>query len=201
MHYHDFTFNRALHPALGQLNMLHNTLSSLCLVTVWSEIRRTDEVTAHDRDTKWRQMVDGSWPLTPVIRYRRCNWPVVFSINRHYWPLCWPAPLAALLFLEAPGSSRASALTLCIPQVLPASLLSASLHISKQSFNSPVQHAVDHETHSWGFVTDLLFPGFQKCLDQEIYDLSTLLSFISGSRALVFIQRPPDALMYSRCIL
>lgn len=58
-----------------------------------------------------RQMkTDGGWELTPwppVIRYGRCNWPAVFSINRHYGPLCWPAPLAALLFLEAPGSSSA----------------------------------------------------------------------------------------------
>lgn len=71
-----------------------------------------NEATAHDRDAKWRQMVDGSWPLTLVIRYGRCNWPAVFSINRHYSPLCWPAPLVALLFLEAPGSSRVSVLAL-----------------------------------------------------------------------------------------
>lgn len=42
---------------------------------------------ASDRHIKWRQMVDGSWPLTLVIRYGRSNWLAVFSINRHYGSL------------------------------------------------------------------------------------------------------------------
>lgn len=104
-----------------------------------------NEATAHDRDAKWRQMVDGSWPLTLVIRYGRCNWPAVFSINRHYSPLCWPAPLVALLFLEAPGSSRVSVLALRSSKVISVSLLSASLHISGWSLSSVVKHSEDHE--------------------------------------------------------
>lgn len=42
---------------------------------------------ASDRHIKWRQMVDGSWPLTLVIRYGCSNWLAVFSINRHYGSL------------------------------------------------------------------------------------------------------------------
>lgn len=105
-----------------------------CFTTHWlySEMYRTplsDEAKANDRDVKWRQIMNGSWPLTPVIRYGPCNWPAVFSINRHYGPLCQPAPLVALLFLEAPGSGRAPVLALSVPQVFCASLSSAWFHI------------------------------------------------------------------------
>lgn len=70
----------------------------------------SNEAPADDTHVKWRQMVDESLPLTLVIRYGRSNWLAVFPINRHYGPLCQPSPLAALLFLEAPGSSRAPVL-------------------------------------------------------------------------------------------
>lgn len=102
-------------------DMLHSTLTVL-----WDISNPlSDEAKANDRDVKWRQIMNGSWPLTPVIRYGPCNWLAVFSINRHYGPLCQPAPLVALLFLEAPGSNRAPVLALSVPQVFCASLSSA----------------------------------------------------------------------------
>lgn len=122
-----------------------NALSASWLYTEIYQTPSGDETTACDRDAKLRWMAERSWPLTLVIRYGCCNWAAVFSINRHYGPLCWPVPLAVLLFLEAPGSSRASALALCIPQVISVSQLSASLHISKESLNSLVEHSVDYE--------------------------------------------------------
>ncbi len=115
-----------------------------------------------------------------MIRYGRCNWPAVFSINRHYGPLYRPAPLPALLFLEAPGSSRAPVLALSIPQIFSASLLLASSHISKDSLYSLVKHAVDYEKldKTEGFVIDFLLLNPHKCIGSEMYDLYTLLSLI-----------------------
>lgn len=63
-----------------------------------SAMMRQQPTTGASNEDRWWT---GSWPLTPVIRYGRSNWLAVFSINRHYGPLCQPAPLAALLFLEA----------------------------------------------------------------------------------------------------
>lgn len=80
-----------------------------------------------------------------------CNWPAVFSINRHYGPLCWPVPLAALLFLEAPGSSRASALARFLASHRLSLLFYSQHHspISRESLSSlekkRKKHAVDYE--------------------------------------------------------
>lgn len=159
-----------------------------------------------DRDAKWRQMVDGSGPLTPVIRYGHCNWPALFSINKHYGPLCWPAPLVALLFLETPGSNRASVLALHSSQVISSFLLSASLRISEWSLSSLVKHAEDHEKLDQNecLSESMLLPISKKRIDQEIYySRDCYLSFVifSRSRVPIFIQRPPDALvMLCKCL-
>lgn len=79
-----------------------------------------------DEDRWW--MGADLWP--PLIRYGCSNWLAVFSINRHYRPLYQPAPLAALLFLEAPGSSRSPVLTLTVLQVFSRAL--SSCHIGKK---------------------------------------------------------------------
>lgn len=125
----------------------------------------SNEAPADDSHVKWRQMVDGSWSLTPVIRYGRSNWLAVFSINRHYGPLCQPAPLAALLFLEAPGSCRAPVLALTTLQVYSASLSAASFHIGTHSANR-IKPRVPH----WHFIP--FYPHEYICPENN--DLFTL---------------------------
>lgn len=103
-----FYYITMLYPTF-ECSCLRVSYNTLNLPTVcWDPLTSlpSNEAPADDTHVKWRQMVDESWPLTLVIRYGRSNWLAVFPINRHYGPLCQPAPLAALLFLEAPGSSR-----------------------------------------------------------------------------------------------
>lgn len=90
-----------LHPAFECLFVCVSECVCLLCADIYqfpSGVMRQQPTTGTSNEDRWWT---GSWPLTPVIRYGRSNWLAVFSINRHYGPLCQPAPLAALLFLEA----------------------------------------------------------------------------------------------------
>lgn len=127
-------------------------------------------------------MVDGSWPLTLVIRYGRSNWLAVFPINRHYGPLCQPAPLAALLFLEAPGISRAPVLALTTLQVYSATLSAASFLIRSHSVNW-IKPRVPH----WHFSP--FYP--HECICSENNNLFTFITWSIFCTEHHFIHRCP----------